>query len=134
VGHGSKRVAARQPFSRPTAIGGGLALAALGMALSVVVLARHDLARMRKGQVDPRGEGDTREALQFSRVVAAMSCGTLLVWLLLLGAEAQPRQRKAAPAPAAPTPAAPPGQGQPDKVQDNGAGKPSEEKGKQKGG
>jgi hypothetical protein len=48
------------------------------------VLARQDLARMRRGRVDRRGGRDVRAAAQLGAGVAAVAVGALAAWGVLL--------------------------------------------------
>jgi hypothetical protein len=88
VGHTSRRVDPLPPEPPPlmdlNAIGVGLALVALSLGVFTYILARQDLAGMRKGRVDSRGAPDTRTASYLGATVAVISAGTLVMWGMLL--------------------------------------------------
>jgi hypothetical protein len=84
VGHTSRRVPPRKQLPN-SAIGVGLALMALALGASTWGLAQQDLARMRKGEVDPRGGHSTGIAALLGALLAMGSVGSLLIRIMLLG-------------------------------------------------
>lgn len=59
---------------------------ALPLSLSIWFLARHDLALMRKGQIDPNGEGltDAARRISFGAFVAAVIVAAFWGFILLI--------------------------------------------------
>jgi hypothetical protein len=55
------------------------------LGLTTWLLARKDLAKMRAGQMDPRGEEETLEAVRAGRFGFLLCLGMLLLACLMLG-------------------------------------------------